>query len=74
MTITNSPNIMGLDQVELEVLELIAEGHTDEKISEICNVQKQKATRIRKSLIEKTNTRNSASLISFAYKYGLLKT
>jgi DNA-binding CsgD family transcriptional regulator len=67
------PKIMGLDEQEIKALELIAEGLTYSEISQKLNLNENKIESIRKNLMVKTKTKNSASLVSFAYKYGLLK-
>jgi len=67
------PTIMGLDEQEIKALELIAEGLTYSEISQKLNLNENKIESIRKNLMVKTKTKNSASLVSFAYKYGLLK-
>jgi len=64
---------MGLDEQEIKALELIAEGLTYSEISQKLNLNENKIDSIRKNLMVKTKTKNSASLVSFAYKYGLLK-
>ncbi|KQN37951.1 hypothetical protein ASE92_00440 [Pedobacter sp. Leaf41] len=70
---TAIPKIMGLDEQEIKALELIAEGLTYSEISQKLNLNENKIESIRKNLMVKTKTKNSASLVSFAYKYGLLK-
>ncbi|AZI25765.1 MAG: LuxR family transcriptional regulator [Chryseobacterium sp.] len=69
----NSPKIMGIDDLELKMIELIAQGLTYTEISEKLKLEENKVENIRKNLIIKTRTKNTASLVSFAYKYGLLK-
>lgn len=67
------PNIMGIASYEIEMIKLIADGLTYTEISEELNVKPSTVENIRKNLINKTRTKNTASLISFAYRYGLLK-
>ncbi|RZL51722.1 MAG: LuxR family transcriptional regulator [Pedobacter sp.] len=64
---------MGIDDQEIKTIELIAEGLTYSQISQRLNLNENKIEAIRKTLFAKTKTKNSASLVSFAYKYGLLK-
>ncbi len=64
---------MGIDDLELKMIELIAQGLTYTEISEKLKLEENKVENIRKNLIIKTRTKNTASLVSFAYKYGLLK-
>ncbi|MCX2476956.1 LuxR family transcriptional regulator [Pedobacter sp. MC2016-05] len=69
-----SLNIMGISALDIRMIELIAQGLTYNEISAELNVIPSKAEGIRKKLIAKTHTKNAASLISFAYRFGLLKT
>ena len=69
----NTPNIMGIDNQEIRMIKLIADGLTYTEISDKMNVKPSKIENLRKNLISKTKTKNAASLVSFAYKYGLLK-
>lgn len=66
-------NIMGIDIHDIKLIELIAGGLTYREISEVMKVNSSKVENLRKSLIAKTRTKNAASLVSFAYRYGLLK-
>ena len=69
----NTPNIMGIDNQEIKMIKLIADGLTYTEISDKMNVKPSKIENLRKTLISKTKTKNAASLVSFAYRYGLLK-
>jgi len=66
-------SIMGIDEKELKLIELIANGMTTNEVSEILNVEPAKANLLRKNLMIRTGTKNSASLVSFAYRFGLLR-
>ncbi|WP_316806566.1 helix-turn-helix transcriptional regulator [Pedobacter agri] len=68
-----SAHIMGMDDYEIRMIELIADGFTHIEISEKLNLKTSKVLNLRKNLISKTRTKNIASLVSFAYKYGILK-
>lgn len=57
---------------ETEVLKLIALGHTNQEISEKIFLSKRTVEGHRQSLIEKTQSRNTAALIRFAVLNGLL--
>ncbi|MDQ1139394.1 MAG: LuxR C-terminal-related transcriptional regulator [Pedobacter agri] len=65
--------IMGMDDYEIKMIKLIADGFTHIEIGEKLNLKTSKVLNLRKNLISKTRTKNIASLISFAYKYGILK-
>ncbi|WP_316808326.1 LuxR C-terminal-related transcriptional regulator [Pedobacter agri] len=67
------PDFMGIDETERKVIELVAKGLTNLEISEELQTKPGVVEKLRKNLIIETRTKNSASLVSFAYKYGLLK-
>lgn len=56
----------GFNQQEIEVLQLIAEGLTNTQIAERLEVSKRTVEGHRQSLIEKTSSKNTASLIRYA--------
>jgi DNA-binding NarL/FixJ family response regulator len=57
---------------DLEVLELIADGYTNEQIAEKLFTGKRTAEAYRKALLEKTDTTNTAALIRFAMRNKLI--
>lgn len=57
---------------DLEVLELIASGYTNEQIAEKLFTSKRTAEGYRKVLLEKTNTANTAALVRFAMRNQLI--
>lgn len=57
---------------DLEVLELIADGYTNEQIAEKLFTGKRNAEALRKALLEKTDTINTAALIRFAMRNKLI--
>ncbi len=61
-----------LTRRELEILALIAEGHTNAEISEMLFTSKRTIETHRQNLLEKTQTNNTATLIKYAFKNGLL--
>lgn len=68
----------GDDEVELtrrekEVLELICVGHSNQEISEKLFISQRTVERHRSSLLFKTDSKNSVSLVVFAIKNGLVK-
>jgi DNA-binding CsgD family transcriptional regulator len=67
------PSFMGMDSEEIKTIEYIAEGLTCAEIGLKLKVKTSRIDNIRKNLISKTRSKNTASLISFAYKYGVLK-
>lgn len=62
-----------LSSREIEVLQLIAEGYTNGEISEKLFLSKRTVEGHRQSLIDKTESRNTAALIRFATLHGLVK-
>ena len=68
-----SPKFMGIDSEEIKTIEFIAEGLSCIEIGERLQVKPSRIDKIRKNLILRTRTKNTASLVSFAYRYGLLK-
>lgn len=67
------PTIMGLNEKENHVLELIAEGLTTDEIAEKLDVTPKNVQTYKKHMLMKTKTRNMASMVAFGFKYGLLK-
>lgn len=61
-----------LTKRELEVLQLIAEGYTNADIAEKLFNSKRTIETHRQNLLEKTNCRNTASLIKYAMQKGII--
>lgn len=61
-----------LSERELEVLQLIGEGYTNLEIADKLFLSKRTIEGHRQSLIDKTKAKNSASLIKFAVKHGII--
>lgn len=57
---------------DLQVLELVADGYTNEQIAEKLFTGKRNAEAYRKSLLDKTNTSNTAALVRFAMRNRLI--
>lgn len=58
---------------ELEILQLIAEGMTNLEMSEKLFLSKRTIEGHRQSLLDKTNSKNSASLIRYGVLHGLIQ-
>jgi DNA-binding NarL/FixJ family response regulator len=58
---------------EKEVLDLICKGHSNLQISEELYISQRTVERHRSSLLEKTNSKNSISLVVFAIKNSIVK-
>ncbi len=61
-----------LSKRELEVLKLIAQGFTNAEIAEKLFISKRTIEIHRQNMLEKTSTRNTANLISYAFYKRLL--
>lgn len=57
---------------ELEILDLIAKGCTNNEIAERLFISRRTVEGHRQSLIDKTKSRNTAELVGFSYRFGLL--
>ena len=73
--IKNKPSEDGIDLTkrEKEVLELICKGYSNMQISEELFISQRTVERHRSSLLFKTNSKNSVSLVVFAIKNNLVK-
>ena len=73
--IKNKPTADGIDLTrrEKEVLELICKGYSNMQISEELFISQRTVERHRSSLLFKTNSKNSVSLVVFAIKNNLVK-
>ena len=58
---------------EIEILQLIAEGYTNSEMSEKLFLSKRTIEGHRQSLIDKTNSKNTAALIKFAVRNGFIQ-
>jgi two-component system response regulator NreC len=61
-----------LSSREIEVLTLISDGYTNMEISEKLYLSKRTIEGHRQSMIDKTKTRNTASLVKYAVTHGLI--
>ena len=58
---------------QYQVLELIADGLTNEEIATKLCMSKRTAEGIRSDLLNRTGARNTAALVAFAFRNGILK-
>jgi len=63
---------LDLSDRESEVLQLISDGHTNLEIADMLFLSKRTVEGHRQSLIDKTKTKNTASLIKFAVQHQLV--
>lgn len=73
--IKHKPEGAGIDLTkrEKEVLELICKGYSNQQISEELFISQRTVERHRSSLLYKTDSKNSVSLVVFAIKNNLVK-
>lgn len=64
--------VQNITSRELEILQLIALGMTSQDISQKLFISKNTVETHRKNLLAKLNVKNTASLLKFAYKKGLV--
>lgn len=68
-----SDDVVELTRREKEVLELICTGYSNQEISEKLFISQRTVERHRSSLLFKTDSKNSVSLVVYAIKNGLVK-
>jgi len=73
--IKHKPEGTGIDLTrrEKEVLELICKGYSNQQISEALFISQRTVERHRSSLLDKTDSKNSISLVIYAIKNNLVK-
>jgi DNA-binding NarL/FixJ family response regulator len=64
---------MGLSEREMEVLDLIGEGYTNMQIADKLFLSKRTVEGHRQNLLEKTGVKNTAALIKYAIRAGLMQ-
>ena len=62
-----------LTQREMEILQLLAQEYTNDRIAEALNISYRTVETHRKNLLQKTNSHNLAGLLKFAYNQQLIK-
>jgi DNA-binding NarL/FixJ family response regulator len=62
-----------LSKREIEVLELICLGHTNNEIAEILHLSPKTIDNHRTNLLQKTSTKNAAHLVMFSVKHHLIE-
>lgn len=64
---------INLSARELEILELICQGFTNQEIGEKLFISPRTVDNHRAKILEKTNTKNTAELVRFAFKNNIIK-
>ncbi|MGY3211399.1 response regulator [Mucilaginibacter sp. HD30] len=72
MTIEDKPIDIDFSKRELEILELIAEGYTNQEIADKLFTSRRTVEGHRQSLIDKTGVRNTPALVKLAVKSGII--
>ena len=62
-----------LSEREIEVLYQICKGFSNNEIAEILNISKRTVDKHRENLLSKTNTKNTAGLVMYAIKNGVVE-
>jgi two-component system response regulator NreC len=62
-----------LSKRERQVLELVAQGHTNPQISEVLGISPKTVARHRERIMNRLNLHSSAELVKFAIKAGLVE-
>jgi DNA-binding NarL/FixJ family response regulator len=63
----------GISPRELEVLRLIAKGHTNQQIGDMLYTSRRTIETHRQNLLDKTGANNTATLILYAASHHLLE-
>jgi DNA-binding CsgD family transcriptional regulator len=58
---------------ELKILELVAKGHTSEKIGELLTIAKSTVQTHRRNMLRKTKFLNTQQLVGWAVREGVMK-
>jgi two-component system response regulator NreC len=66
-------SVVDLSARELEVLQLIAEGMTNTEMADKLFVSKRTIEGYRQNILDKTGSKNTAALIFYAFRNGLIK-
>ena len=66
----NDPN---LSEREIEILQLICEGLSNQEIADRLFISKRTVDKHRSNILDKTGTNNTASLVMYAIKRGIIK-
>ena len=70
MTSCKSKTHISLSQRELQVLELVADGLTNEKIAERLEISKRTVDNHISNILNKTSTHNRVELVRWALQWG----
>ncbi len=71
--ISQQPSDLSLSERELSVLNLTADGYTNSEVADILKMSKRTVEGMRKNLIDKSGTKNTAGLIQYAFRTGIIR-
>ena len=66
-------NVPTLSEREIEILQLICEGLSNQEIADKLFISKRTVDTHRSNVLEKTGTNNTASLVMYSIKQGIIK-
>lgn len=66
-------NVPNLSEREIEILQLICEGLSNQEIADKLFISKRTVDTHRSNVLEKTGTNNTASLVMYSIKQGIIK-
>lgn len=69
---SSSPEPIHITEREGEVLQLIVKEHTNQEIAEKLYISPRTVDAHRRNLLQKTGARNTAGLVKYAFKHGLI--
>jgi DNA-binding NarL/FixJ family response regulator len=67
------PFQLQLSTRELEILDLICKGMSNQEIGDVLNISKRTVDKHRANILSKTDTKNTASLVMFAIEHKLIE-
>jgi DNA-binding NarL/FixJ family response regulator len=73
VSVTEKPGEVSLSDREIEVLQQICKGLSNQEIADMLHISKRTVDKHRANLLEKTNCRNTASLVMYALKNKLIE-
>jgi DNA-binding NarL/FixJ family response regulator len=71
--VSEKPGEVNLSEREIEVLQQICKGLSNQEIAGVLHISKRTVDKHRANLLEKTNCRNTASLVMYALKNKLIE-
>ncbi len=66
-------NVPNLTNREIQILKLICEGYTNAEIGQMIFLSTRTIEGHRQKLIDKTNAKNTAGLVAYAFRHGLVE-